>query len=170
LAGETQTKNKLVTKNKIEKQCKQNMVLLPKLPLTLVAKKPKPKAYPKQILTVGDEFKAKRLDKGVTQHQVAEILNVNRNFIYELELGKRKLTIFALHKVYLFLKYIPKTLSVDERTLQGKLFAYRIKNELTYSKLSKEIGLDKSTLIRFEKDKTIKNQSAKKISLFFSMI
>ena len=33
----------------------------------------------------------------------------------------------------------------NETTLQGKLFAYRIKNNFTYSKLIKHINLDKST-------------------------
>lgn len=76
--------------------------LRPISPLKLTTSKPKPQNYPKEILTVGDEFREARLDKGLTQHEVAKQLNVNKNFVYELELGKRKLTIFALHKTYLF--------------------------------------------------------------------
>ena len=56
MTEEIQTNNKLIATDKIEKKCKLDYVLLPKLPLTLVAKKPKPKAYPKQIVTVGNEL------------------------------------------------------------------------------------------------------------------
>ena len=53
----------MIRKQKIEKKCIDIHDLFPKLPLTLAAPKPKPKGYPKQILSVGGEFKAKRLDK-----------------------------------------------------------------------------------------------------------
>ena len=50
------------------------------------------------------------MDRELTQHQVAKLIGVNKNFIYELELNKRKTIIFALHKEYSFLGYIPKVL------------------------------------------------------------
>lgn len=95
--------NKLKTKEKIEKQCKQNHALLPKLPLKLTVKKPKPPNYPKQIVMVGDEIRAARLDKKLTQHEVGEMLNGNKNFVSELELNQKPLSIYALNKAYSFL-------------------------------------------------------------------
>lgn len=83
--------------------------------------------------------------------------------MYEMELVHCTNTIYGLHKVYSFLGYIPKTLNIDETTLQGKLLAYRIKNGLTYTKLAKSIGLDKSTLSRFEKGKAYKEKKFIKI-------
>ena len=88
---------------------------------------------------------------------------LTENFIYELELGKRKLTIYALHKVYKFLGHIPEILKINESTLEGKLFTCRITNGLTYSKLAKEVGLDKSTLIRVGKGLVIKPETKAKI-------
>lgn len=41
-------------------------------------------------ITVENEFKTEKLNTGLTEFQLAKMLNVNRNFIYELELAKRK--------------------------------------------------------------------------------
>tara|TARA_R110002033_G_scaffold5978_9_gene24435 strand:+ start:3076 stop:3540 length:465 start_codon:yes stop_codon:yes gene_type:complete len=141
--------------------------LPPILPLQLSVKKPKDsKKYPNEILTVGDEFKEARLNKNLTQLQVAKQLQVNKNFVYEVENNKRKITIYALYKTYLFLGYIPKVLEIDETTLQGKLFIYRIKNNLTYSKLGELIKLDKSTLSNFEKRKNCKTETLEIIKTY----
>ncbi len=146
-------------------------VLSPILPLQLSIEKPKDnRKYPKEIITVGDKFKQLRLDIKLTQIEVAKQLSVNKNFVTELENNKRKLTIFALHKACAFLGYIPKTLNFDESKLQGKLFAYRIKNGLTYSNLSKEIGLDKSTLSRFEKGDNLNSESLLKITNYLKNV
>lgn len=87
---------------------------------------------------------------------------MNKNFVTELENNKRKLSIFALYKVYTFLGSIPETLKIDETTIQGKLFIHRIKNNLTYSKLGELIKLDKSTLSNFEKGLKVKTETIKK--------
>ena len=119
-------------------------------------------------MTVGDELKVERLKRGLTQHEVAEMVGVNRNFVYEMELGHHTNTIYALHKAYMFLGYVPKTLKIDETTLRGQIFIHRIKHGLTYSAIAKEIGIDKSTVARFEQGKNIKQESVNIISHFFS--
>ena len=88
--------------------------------------------------------------------------------MYELENNKRKITIFALHKSYLFLEYIPKVLEINETTLHGKLFIHRIKNNFSYSNLEKEIKLDKSTLSNFEKRKNCKTETLEIIKTYLS--
>ncbi len=107
-------------------------VCTPLPPLTLKHPKPKHFRYPIEILTIGDELRKERMDRGLTQHQVSEMLGVNRNVVYEVELNRRTNTIYALNKISLFLKYIPKTLNIDKNTLQGKLIAYRIWTGKTY--------------------------------------
>ena len=139
----------------------------PKLPLELKSPKPKCSRYPKEILTVGDELRTVRLDRGFTQHQVAEMIGVNRNFIYEMELNHHTNTIFALHKTYLFLGYIPTTLKIDVSELRGKLFEHRIKNGFTFNALSKKIGLDKSTIARYEQGRKSKQET---VNLIFNYL
>ncbi|MCP4181198.1 MAG: transcriptional regulator [bacterium] len=142
-------------------------VLSPKLPLELKSPKPKCSRYPKEVLTAGDELRSVRLDRGFTQHQVAKMIGVNRNFIYEMELGKHTNTIYALHKVYLFLGYIPITLKMP-LGLRKELFEYRIIYGYSFSALSKKIGLDKSTIVRFEKGKSSKKSTIEKIITFLN--
>ena len=159
--------NNLKNKNRMQTNDKLYTLLSPILPLSLSTKKPKNRKFLKEILTVGYELRKMRIDKNLTQHEVAKQLNVNKNFIYELELNKRKATIYALHKIYTFFGSIPKTLKIDKTTLQGKLFEHRIKNGLAYSKLAEQIGLDKNTLIRVERGKPIKQETKLKILSFF---
>lgn len=66
--------------------------------------------------------------------------------------------------VYLFLGYVPKTLHIDETTLQGKLFAHRIRHGYTYTSLAKLVGLDKSTLARFERGRNPKLETLEKVT------
>ena len=108
------------------------------------------------------------MDRGLTQLQVAKMIGVNRNFIYEMELGHHTNTIYALHKVYLFLGFLPITLKIDIRGMKGKVFAYRIENGFTYHTLSKIIRLDKSTLIRLEKGNCVKKKTVDTINGFFN--
>ena len=67
----------------------------------------------------------------MTQHEVAQTMGLYPNLPNEIECGKRGNTIYVLHKIYLFLGHIPKTLHIDETTLQGKLFAHRIRHGYT---------------------------------------
>ena len=83
----------------------------------------------------------------------------------KIEKNKRETTVYSFYKIYLFLGYIPKILKIDTPTLQGKLFVHRIKNGFTYSEIAKQIGLDKSTIIRFEKNGDVKVETIKKIKL-----
>ena len=142
--------------------------MYPISPVRLQTPKPKHFRYPSGIVTVGDELRSVRIDRGLTQHQVAEMIGVNRNFICEMELGHHTNTIYALHKVFLFLGYIPTTLNIDEKTLKGKLFAYRIKQGYTYNKMASLIGLDKSTIGRFEQGRKAKQESLVKIERYFN--
>jgi len=110
------------------------------------------------------------MDRELTQHAVAEMIGVNRNFIYEMELNHHTNTIYALHKVYSFFGYIPKMLKLDESKLQGQIFKQRIKYGLTYNLIAKEIGVDKSTIARFERGKEIKKETEIKIKNYVASI
>lgn len=104
----------------------------------------------------------------MTQYEVAQYMDVYPNLPNEIECGKATNTIYVLHKVFLFLGYIPKTLNIDETTLRGQLFAHRIKNGFTYTALAKKTGLDKSTINRFEKGKVCKKDTLIKIIKHFN--
>ena len=67
----------------------KNHMGIPALPfcqLPISAEKPKDARYPKQIKSIGDRLRAKRLDLGVRQKDVASILSVSED---SLLLGER---------------------------------------------------------------------------------
>ena len=107
------------------------------------------------------------MDRGLTQHHVAETLGVNLNFLSQLELGRRKISIYALHKVYVFLGSIPKTLHIDETKLQGQIFAHRIRNGYTYLALSEKTQVSKKSLIRCERGGNVSKLTLEKITNYF---
>lgn len=71
-----------------------------------------------------------------------------------------RINLYAINRFFVEVYYH------NESTLTGKLFACRIKNGLTYSKLAEQIGLGKSTLIKVEKDKPIKQETKIKVTEF----
>lgn len=102
------------------------------------------------------------------QHEVAQYMDVYPNLPNEIECGKASNTIYVLHKVYLFLGYIPITLKIDKNSLRGKLFVHRIRYGYTYNVIAQKIGLDKSTISRFEKEKVCKKETLIKITEYFN--
>jgi hypothetical protein len=102
----------------------------------------------------------------MTQWDADDYVDTYRGFFNELETGHRENSIYILHKAYLFLGYVPKTLNIDEDTLRGKLYAYRIKNGFPLSKIASEIGLDKCTIGRFERGRNAKQESFNRIEEF----
>jgi DNA-binding XRE family transcriptional regulator len=51
----------------------------------LTAKRPPNPAYPKHLKTIGDQIRSRRLDLGLTQKQIAEIIGVTETSIYNWE-------------------------------------------------------------------------------------
>ena len=145
--------------------CPLTTVCYPFPPLSLISPKPKHFRYPTEILTVGDEVRAERINRGLRQWDVDDIMGAHRGFCNELEMNNRDNTIYVLYKAYKFLGYVPKTLKIDESTSQGKLYAYRIKYGYTLSKVALDIGLDKSTIGRYERGRIAKQESLEKINL-----
>ena len=63
------------------------MVALPFCRVRLQGQKPRDKAYPKEVRTVGDAIRARRLDLGLRQIEVAELLGCNELTILNWEKG-----------------------------------------------------------------------------------
>lgn len=97
------------------------------------------------------------------------MMGVNKNMVHEIELGKHGNTIYVLHNVYSFLGYVPTTLNIDITMLRGKLFVHRIKYGLTYTKLAHKVGLDKSTIVRFERGRMAKEETKEKIQEYLNL-
>lgn len=71
--------------------------------VTLKAELPKPSGYPKELVTLGDQLKAKRLDLGLLQREVAELVGVTEFTIHNWERGKTRVSKLYLCSVVKFL-------------------------------------------------------------------
>jgi len=97
---------------------------------------------------LGDHIKAARLDRGLLQREVAEIMGVSEASISNWELNHRPPFISCYPKIIAFLGYIP--FPPPNKSLAQQSLYYRKINGLSQEKLSKLIGVDASTICRME--------------------
>ena len=83
------------------------MVALPICQVTLKAQKPLNPVYPTTLQTIGDHIKKKRLDKNLFQKDVAALLGVKEESIYNWENHRSKPRISYFPKIIKFLEYFP---------------------------------------------------------------
>jgi transcriptional regulator with XRE-family HTH domain len=69
----------------------------------LNGKKPKDKAYPKEVKTIGDAIRKRRLDLGLRQQDVARIIGCDQMSVLNWEKGYNKPTINRMWGIVRFL-------------------------------------------------------------------
>lgn len=84
--------------------------VLPFCQLTLRATKPRPSAYPASLSTIGDHIRTKRVDLGLRQCDVAEVVGVTTSTVTNWESNRTSPDLRAVPKVIEFLSYEPETL------------------------------------------------------------
>jgi DNA-binding transcriptional regulator YiaG len=120
---------------------------LPFCHLRLRAKKPVNKGYPRELKTIGDHIRKRRLDLGLLQKGVALLICVDKTTIMNWERGHREPAIWALPGIIQFLGYVPFELG---HTLPEQLMGYRKIRGLSRKKLARILGVDEGTLWRWE--------------------
>ena len=73
----------------------------------LRGQKPRNPAYPKEIQTLGDQIRARRMDLGLLEKQVAEILGASETSVFNWERNATKPGIRCLPRIYDFLDFCP---------------------------------------------------------------
>ncbi len=119
------------------------------LDVQLIAKKPVSKAYPRQVATVGDHIRRRRLDLKMTQKQVAHTIKVDEATIWNWEKNRTKPLPREIPAVISFLGYDP--FASEDHDLAGKLLRYRLSIGLSQKGLARLIGIDPATLSRLER-------------------
>jgi DNA-binding XRE family transcriptional regulator len=120
---------------------------LPFCSITLTAQKPT--KLPRILNTIGDHIKKRRLELGLFQKQVAEIIGVDECTVTNWEKGRTSPALRLLPKTIGFLGY--STSIGDTDTVGAKLLRYRKSRGMTQKGLAKQIGIDATTLGRIEK-------------------
>jgi transcriptional regulator with XRE-family HTH domain len=118
---------------------------------TLLAKKPTSRAYPVSLTTLGDHIRKKRLDLGLFQKDVAAAIGVDNGTITNWEKWRSEPELRFIPKIIEFLGYRPdgtKPVSLGE-TIRH----YRQMRGISQKELARELGIDPSTLAKYEVDK-----------------
>ena len=106
-----------------------------------------PEAYPKTLKTLGNHLRKRRLDLGLLQKEVAECLGVTTDTITNWELNRTEPGIHCYPAIIEFLGYVPFSMG---ETFPEKLKAYRMVNGLTQRQLARELGVDPTTVMKWE--------------------
>ena len=115
----------------------------------LTAKKPLPPEYPKNLQTIGDHLRKRRLDLKLLQREVASKLGVDTLTICNWETNRSNPRLYLIPKVIEFLENDPfpgMAITMGERIKQ-----YRRKQGLSIKKLAKILDIDPTTLARWER-------------------
>lgn len=123
------------------------MVALPFCHLTLEGEKPPPDAYPAALDTIGDHIRKHRLDTGLLQKEAAEQIGVTTDSITNWELGRTEPAIRYMPGIVNFLGYVPFSLG---DSFPERLMAYRMIRGLSQKQLARELGIDPTTVRRWE--------------------
>lgn len=118
--------------------------------IVLKAQKPLPKGYPTQLEQVGDYIRAKRMDLGWYQSQVAPMLGVSKEYMYLLETNQYFPKISLWPNIIKFLEFDP--LFQDSDKLGERVLHYRRLHGMTQAEMSKIVGLDPATINRIEQE------------------
>jgi transcriptional regulator with XRE-family HTH domain len=126
------------------------VTLIPALPFChsqLRAPKPKSAHYPKQVSTLGDHIRTRRLDLNLLQRQVAEQIGVDEATITNWERNASHQAIRCIPAIIQFLGYdpLPAASAFPER-----LVAARKVLGLSQRKMAEKLGVDPATIQEWE--------------------
>jgi len=119
--------------------------------VTLRGQKPLPKAYPQALKTLGDHLRKRRLDLKLLQKEVAEKLGVEEATVWNWENNYSSPKLRYIPEIIRFLGYMPFK---EPETFGQKIVNYRCLFGITQKELAKSLGVDPSTLGRWERNKS----------------
>jgi len=103
---------------------------------------------PRELKTIGDHLRKKRLELKLLQKEVAQMLGVDEVTVYNWEKNRASPRLQHTPKVVEFLGYLPFE---EPETLGERIVYYRRLGGVTQKELAKKIGVDPATLARWER-------------------
>jgi transcriptional regulator with XRE-family HTH domain len=100
------------------------------------------------LATIGDHLCKRRLDLGLLQRQVAELLGADQCTVTNWELNRTKPVLRFLPGIIRVLGYTPWTAGPS---LGERLLAYRRDRGLSQELMARRLGIDPGTLSRWER-------------------
>jgi transcriptional regulator with XRE-family HTH domain len=121
---------------------------LPFCHVTLRGQKPQPAVYPKELRTLGDHLRKRRLDLGLLQREVAAQISVAKDTISNWEGNATSPDLRMVPRIMRFLGYEPERRNVSPG---DRLLACRRSRGLSQSEMARRLGIDPGTLSRWER-------------------
>ena len=132
--------------------------------LSLQGRRPPPKGYPTELLSLGDHIRAKRLDLGLYQKQAADLIGVSESNIWNWENNRCQPEIRFVPGIIDFLGYAPYT---PKLSFPEWLKMARAASGLTQEQLAQALGVDESTVLKWERGRNRPTQkSLQRIGVF----
>ncbi len=129
----------------------QGQGFVAQMPWRLTAPTPKPH-YPKQFKHLGDHIKARRIDFGLLQREVATRVGVSKEAIHNWERGHAEPEVRFCPALIEFLGYNPLP---EPKTFGQAVRRERISRGWSIARLAKEAGVDPATISRLERDSAV---------------
>jgi len=137
--------------------------------MALRAKKPVSGNYPKELSTLGDHLKKRRLDLKMLQKEVAAILNTTVCSYRNWEKNWRNPSFQHMSSIIKFLKYVP--FDIPHENLGQKIRTYRQILGLNQKDLALQIGVDSCTIASWERGEHKPGKKLlKELNTFFSSV
>jgi len=112
---------------------------LPFCHIQLTDRKPLPPAYPRQLNTLGDHLRKRRLDLGLLQREAADKLGVDATTICNWETNRTSPQLRFIPEILTFLGYIPY--DTQSGTLGKRIGACRRLLGLSQKELARRLGV-----------------------------
>ena len=136
-------------------------------PVLLHAEKPRNLGYPQELQALGDHIRARRLDLGLLQREVAKQIGVNPVTILNWEKNHRNPPTRSYPAIMKFLGYCPVQYP---KTVGERIRQHRIQRGFTILELANILGVDPSTVGNWERGiKSPYRQSEKFLKRIFQL-
>ncbi len=103
--------------------------------------------YPRTLRTLGDHLRARRLDLGLLQKEMAQELEVSKDTVRNWEADRVQPTAWQFPGIVRFLGYLPWG---PAEAIADRLVFYRRVNGLSQRRLAEVLGVDPTTVARWE--------------------
>jgi transcriptional regulator with XRE-family HTH domain len=113
----------------------------------LRAAKPRSAAYPKELNSLGDHLRERRLDLGLRQWEVADRLGADLASLVSWEGQRREPALRFLPAILSFLGYNPRS---EGQSFGDRLYRARTAKGISIGKLARLIGVDEATILNWE--------------------
>jgi DNA-binding XRE family transcriptional regulator len=112
--------------------------------------KPLSPSYPAKLITLGNHLRKRRLNLGLLQSDVAQKIGVDKTTIHNWETNQNNPSLHFIPRIIEFIGYFP----FDSPADQGlAIRTYRKATGITRKLMAKELGINPSTLAKWEKGK-----------------